>query len=98
MNDREILQHATSFFREQYPTLNAEAFVAFIVIADHDAPTVGDVSVAIGKPDVQVFQYMAPLRNAGLVNIQPQAGGNNAIFLTNRGEEARQAITDMFAG
>lgn len=98
MSNREILRQATNVFKTRYPSLNAEAVIAFIVIADCDEPSVGDISVAMNLPDMQVFQYMAPLRNAGLVALQTQTGGSNTILLTDRGEEAKQAIADIFSG
>ena len=98
MSNREILQMATSVFKSNYPSLNAEAVIAFIVIADLERPTIVDISIAIGLPDMQVFQYMAPLRTAGLISIEPQTGGENIILLTERGEEAKQAISDIFSG
>ncbi len=98
MSNREILQQATSIFRDNYPSLNAEAVIAFIVIADHHEPTVGEISIAIGMSDRQTFQHMAPLRTAGLVSLQPQSSGDNKILLTGLGEEAKQAVANIFAG
>ncbi len=98
MSNREILQMATDVFKKGYPSLNAESVIAFLIIADHDKPTIGDISVAIGLPDMQVFQYMAPLRNAGLVTVEAQSTGSTTILLTERGKEAKQAIADIFSG
>ena len=98
MSNREILQMATDVFKSGYPSLDAESVIAFLVIADHDKPTIGDISIAIGMPDMQVFQHMAPLRNAGLVTVEPQSNGSNIIVLTERGEDAKQAIAEIFAG
>lgn len=98
MSNREILEAATNVLKLRYPSLNAESMVAFMVIADHDEPTIGEIAVAIGLSDPQVFQYMAPLRAAGLVNLQAHATGSNSIILTERGEEAKQAIAEIFAG
>ncbi len=98
MSNREILQQATNVFKTRYPSLNAEAVIAFIVIADHTEPTIGDISVAMNLPDMVVFQYMAPLRTAGLVALKAAASGSNTILLTDRGEEAKQAIADIFSG
>lgn len=98
MSNREILQMVTSVFKSNYPSLDAESVIAFLVIADHDKPTIGDISIAIGMPDVQVFQHMAPLRNAGLVTVEAQSTGSTTILLTEQGEEAKQAIADIFSG
>lgn len=98
VSDRELLQEATNIFKTNYPSLNAEAVIAFLVIADHDQPTIGQISVAMNLSDMQVFQYMAPLRTAGLVSLQAESSGSNTILLTERGEEAKQAIADIFSG
>ena len=98
MSNREILQQAATVFRDQYPTLNAEAVIAFFIIADQEEPTVDDISLAIGLHDMQVFQYMAPLRNAGLVSLQTEDSGVNRVLLTGRGEEAKQAIMGLLTG
>lgn len=97
MSNREILQQATSVFRDRFPSLNAEAVIAFIIIADHHEPTVGEISVAIGLSDRQTFQHMAPLRTAGLVGLQAQSNGDNKILLTGLGVEAKAAIAGIFS-
>ena len=98
MSDREILQHAATVFREQYPALTAEAVIIFIVIADHERPTIGEVSVAMNQTEAHVFHHTAPLRDAGLVVLQPERDGSDKILLTGRGEEAKKAIAEIFAG
>ena len=98
MSNREILQMATAVFKSKYPSLNAEAVIAFIVIADLGRPTIPDISLAIGLPDMQVFQYTAPLRTAGLIAIEAQSNGQNIFLLTEQGEEAKQAIAEVFSG
>ena len=98
MSNREILQMATSVFKSDYPSLNAEAVIVFIVIADLERPTIPDISLAIGLPDMQVFQHTAPLKSAGLIAIEAQSNGQNVFLLTEQGEQAKQAIADLFSG
>lgn len=98
MSDREILQQAAAVFREQYPALTAEAVIIFIVIADHEAPTIENVSASMSQTEAHVFHHTAPLRDAGLVVLQPDQNGSRKILLTGRGEEAKIAITEVIAG
>lgn len=98
MSNKEILTAATNALRMRYPSLNAEAMIAFIVIADFESPTIGEIAVAMNLSDMQVFQYMAPLRTAGLVGLEPHRSGSNIIKLTDSGVEAKQAVEDVFAG
>ena len=98
MSNKEILQAATDALKVRYPALNAEAMIAFLVIADFETPTIGEIAVAMILSDMQVFQYMAPLRNAGLVGVEPHRSGSNVIKLTDKGLEAKQAVEDIFAG
>lgn len=98
MSNKEILRAATDALKVRYPSLNAEAMIAFMVIADFETPTIGEIAVAMSLSDMQVFQYMAPLRNAGLVGIEPHKSGSNVIILTDKGHEAKQAVEDVFSG
>lgn len=95
MSDREILQQAATVFREQYPALSAEAVVAFILISDHAEPTITNISSAIGLPDQQIFQHMAPLRAAGLITVDPAQGGNNKILLTASGRQTKDTLMGL---
>lgn len=98
MSNREILQAATEVLKTRYPSLNAEAMIAFMVIADFETPTIGEIAVAMQLSDMQVFQYMGPLRTAGLVGVEPHRSGSNVVTLTDRGKEAKQAVEDIFSG
>lgn len=98
MSDQDILQQAATIFRQHYPSLTAEAVVTFIVVADNERPSIGDVAASMGQSEAHVFHHTAPLRDAGLVVLQPEREGTNKILLTGRGEEAKKAISEIFAG
>jgi len=97
MSDQELLQQAASVIRQPYPELTAEAITIFIVVAATSMPTLEDVSASMGLSDAHVFKHVAPLRDAGLVVLQSARDGGSKIFLTGRGEEAKQAIDQLFA-
>lgn len=98
MSDRDILQQAATLFRQHYPALTAEAVVTFIVVADNERPSISEIAASMGQSEAHVFHYTAPLRDAGLVVLQPDRNGDNKILLTGRGEEAKNAISEIFAG
>ncbi len=97
MSDQEILQQAAGVVRQNYPELTAEAITIFIVVADSGIPTLEDISASMGLSDALVFKHVAPLRDAGLVVLQPAQDGSSKVLLTGRGEEAKQAIDQLFA-
>ncbi len=97
MSDHELLQQAAGIVRKNYPELTAEAITIFIVVADSGMPTLADISASMSLSDAHVFKHVAPLRDAGLVVLQSTQDGNSKILLTGRGEEAKQAIDQLFA-
>ena len=95
MSEREILQQAATIFRDQYPGLSAESVIAFILISDHGEPTIADISTAIGLPDQQIFQHMAPLRAAGLITVEAAQGGATKILLTAAGQQTKDMLMGL---
>lgn len=96
MSNRDLLELAAAKFKERYPALTAEAMVAFFIIADYETPSIGEIAVAIGMPDTQVFHNLAPLRDAGLITVEAQSSGGSIVHLTESGQEAKQVINELF--
>lgn len=99
MSDKEILQQATEVFKRDYPALTAEAIMCFLVAADLDEPTVGDVAQVVGYAEPQAYQHISPLTGsgAGLVVLTNTGGGANTIGLTEAGQKLKEAINSIDA-
>ncbi len=95
VSEREMLQQAATVFRDQYPGLSAESVIAFILISDHGEPTITDISTAIGLPDQQVFEHVAPLRAAGLITVEAAEGGTTKILLTATGQQTKDMLMGL---
>lgn len=98
MTNRALLEQAAAAFTERHPALTAEALIAFIIVADLEQPTIGEIAVAMGVPDTQVFHHIAPLRDAGLISVTPKRTGSNIVTLSELGHETKEAINGIFEG
>jgi hypothetical protein len=100
MSNKEILEHASRYFKQNYPGLTAESVVCFLVLIDlGDDSTVGDVARAVGMAEPSCYQHMAQLTagvGAGLVTLQNTGDGKNYVLLTEQGNAAKQAVLAAF--
>lgn len=101
MSNKEILQHATAFFKQHYPGLTAESVICFLVLVDlGDGATVGQVASAVGMAEPNCYQHMAQLTagiGAGLISFQNSGDGANHVHLTDAGMAARDAVQAAFS-
>ncbi len=101
MSNKNILEHATAYFKAHYPGLMAESVIAFLVLIDLDeAATVGDIARALGMTEPKCYPYVAQLNigsGAGLVRLENPGDGRNFVHLTEQGEAAKQAVLAAFA-
>jgi len=101
MSNKDILEHATRYFKANYPGLMAESIVSFLVLIDlGEGATVGDVARAVSMTEPQCYHYIAQLNigsGAGLVKLENAGDGKNYVHLTDLGEAAKQAVQAAFA-
>lgn len=101
MSNKEILQHATAFFKQHYPGLTAESIICFLVLVDlEEGATVGQVAGAVGMAEPSCYQHMAQLTagaGAGLVSFQNSGDGKNHVYLTDTGKAAKEAVQAAFS-
>jgi hypothetical protein len=100
MSNKNILEHATKYFKIYYPGLMAESIVSFLVLIDLDeAATVGAVARAVGMTEPQCYHFIAQLNiggGVGLVRLENTGDGKNYIHLTDQGEAAKAAVQSAF--
>jgi len=101
MSNKDILEHASAYFKLHYPNLMAESIISFLVLIDlGDGATVGDVARGIGMTEPQCYHFIAQLSagsGAGLVSLENTGDGKNYVHLTGPGEAAKQAVLAAFA-
>lgn len=97
MNDQEILQKASSYFKSTYPGLSAEAVVCFLVLADLDQPSVQDVAVSMRMTPQDVLGHITLLSDASGAGLITMQNGGSQLSLTGLGEQAKQAIQASFS-
>lgn len=100
MSNKDILEHASAYFKSNFPSLMAESIVAFLVLIDlPEGSTVGDVARAVGMTEPQCYHFIAQLNiggGAGLVRLENSGDGKNHIYLTELGMAAKQAVSAAF--
>lgn len=100
MDNKAILEHATSYFKRSYPGLTAEAIVCFLVLIDMDRnPTVGDVARGVAMAEPQAYHHLSELTaggGAGLLTLENLGDGRNYVHLTDAGKIAKKSIQALF--
>lgn len=99
VNNKAILEQASSYFKTHHPGLTAEAIICFLVTLSVAEPTVGEVARTVGMTEPQAYQHISMLSpsGAGLISLVNAGDGRNLITLTPEGEAAKAAIMNALA-
>jgi len=101
MSNKDILEHAAAYFKNNHSHLTAESVVCFLVLIDlGDGCSVGEVANAVGMTEAECYRQLAQLNvgaGAGLVSLENLGGGKNIIRLSHDGLRAKQALEAAFS-
>lgn len=100
MDKKAILEHASSYFKQTYPGLTAEAVVCFLVLIDLGRnPTVGDIARGVGMAEPQAYHHLSELTvgaGSGLISFENTGDGRNYVHLTEIGQAAKKQVQAAF--
>ncbi len=94
VGNKEILHELTNVFKRSYPGLTAEAIICFMVAANEQDPTVGDVARVVGMTEPMVYQHLSTLTSAGagLIGLVNTGDGRNLVQLTPEGQQLAASL------
>ncbi|MBL4838773.1 MAG: hypothetical protein JKY34_14470 [Kordiimonadaceae bacterium] len=100
MSDQKILEHATAYFKKNYPSLTAEAIICFLVTLDLGRnPTVGDIARGVRMGEPQAYHHLSELTSGGgvgLIIFENLGDGRNYVHLTDIGTMAKNEVESAF--
>ncbi|PCI62453.1 MAG: hypothetical protein COB37_07010 [Kordiimonadales bacterium] len=104
MSNKQILEHASAYFKSNFPKLEAEAIICFLVFMDlGDGASVGDVARGVGMTEPGCYHFLTQLTGGsgvaagvGLVSFENAGGGKTLLHMTDLGQSASDAVQQSF--
>ena len=100
MSNQKILEHACAYFKSNFPKLEAEAIVCFLVFMDlGDGASVGDVARGVGMTEPGCYHFLTQLtegKGSGLVSFENTGDGKTLLHMTPLGQSASDAVQQSF--